>query len=512
MNSFKQMVQKVISENKPEKLIELALYTSLTEKHFDDILKIFSIINQISEISFSEETNSIEVRYSNDTFLMKINKDFICTKIETPQCLLFVILHELLHIIFGDLVSEIIKKDKSINKFVSNIVFDLFINRTILETIFKETVAPPIISSYRKDSIPIVIKFLCPPTLLFKEDIIDLKNNQKIKKLIKKHLIMPYNIKQKMLVELITEFYTKSWFSSINELSVEYMFNTLQKICNLLYKNFIIELPEYIFIGSHGDNKNQNTENNWLKEKIKKHIFDLLKGTLDITKEKTPVYPSATFDPQEFKKVCYAIMQALSKDIKNPMLRKTFVLGHSVLPFPQRKETFILSCGVSPILYKNFLLSKEFDYKKVHLYIDVSGSTQAWWSYIYSLILALKEYIGFPIYGFSTKVISLSLNEIKEGIVYTTGGTDFNCIFEHALENKFEKILIITDGLSEISEKYIPLIKKHLKVYVLFILNDYEEKSIIRTVFFRKQILDKKDKDRTWWVLIKNFQPKPIFW
>jgi vacuolar-type H+-ATPase subunit F/Vma7 len=162
----------------------------------------------------------------------------------------------------------------------------------------------------------------------------------------------------------------------------------------------------------------------------------------------------------------------------------------------------LLSSGVTPILYDNVYFKKDFDEKSVHIYIDVSGSTEDYWGFVYGLILKLKDLIRFPVYGFSTKVVPLELEDIKNGRVVTTRGTDFNCIVKHAVINNFKKILIVTDGYSEFRHENAEILRTQIKPYVVFIASSpHDDEYKLAEEFFKHNILKPKDKNITWWFL-----------
>lgn len=52
-----------------------------------------------------------------------------------------------------------------------------------------------------------------------------------------------------------------------------------------------------------------------------------------------------------------------------------------------------------------------------------------------------------------------SVGNLANGEFETTGGTDFNCIVEHAVEKKLDKFIVFTDGYAGISEENMQLAK-----------------------------------------------------
>ena len=51
------------------------------------------------------------------------------------------------------------------------------------------------------------------------------------------------------------------------------------------------------------------------------------------------------------------------------------------------------------------------------------------------------------VFQFSTEVVSLPLAALRSGRLSTTGGTDLNCVLEHALASpRLRTVLLVTDG------------------------------------------------------------------
>ena len=122
------------------------------------------------------------------------------------------------------------------------------------------------------------------------------------------------------------------------------------------------------------------------------------------------------------------------------------------MPWPGRRENLWLAQGLWPVFFKPPTITVDQDYLRPHVYIDVSGSTRQHQPLIYGLIAHLSDLIGQPVYLFSNTVVEASLQDIRKGRVTTTGGTDFDCVMEHALKNHFRKLILITDGCAEMNE------------------------------------------------------------
>lgn len=88
--------------------------------------------------------------------------------------------------------------------------------------------------------------------------------------------------------------------------------------------------------------------------------------------------------------------------------------------------------------------------KKVHahVYLDVSGSMSDVLPYLLGLLVPYVSSGKANIFQFSTEVDSLSLRDLRKGIVRTTGGTQIACVMDHMVEHSenLHRALILTDG------------------------------------------------------------------
>ena len=69
-----------------------------------------------------------------------------------------------------------------------------------------------------------------------------------------------------------------------------------------------------------------------------------------------------------------------------------------------------------------------------------------WLEDLYGALASLRRYLTSDIHLFSTKVKTVPLAALREGARVTTGGTDINCVLEHALAARPSRVLVLTDG------------------------------------------------------------------
>jgi len=160
--------------------------------------------------------------------------------------------------------------------------------------------------------------------------------------------------------------------------------------------------------------------------------------------------------------------QSLSSKLET-QIKKFFpkIPETSVIPnYRNRRAITSLIADIYNPFFKNKL--RPADFGKVNIYIDVSGSVGGYLEAIYKLACNCRDYINDKLYLFSNKIVAISKEELVEGKVFSTGGTDA-CAFAHALEHDINKMMIVTDGYFNISTELQNKIKKaNMKVLAAY--------------------------------------------
>jgi hypothetical protein len=152
-------------------------------------------------------------------------------------------------------------------------------------------------------------------------------------------------------------------------------------------------------------------------------------------------------------RIAVLIRRMIEPDPQNPREAQLLQPERGVLPWPGRRESLWLAAGVWPVFFNAPAQTRDLDYLRPHLYIDVSASTSEHQPKIFGLVTHLADLIGEPIYLFSNTVVEASLEDMADGKVTTTGGTDFDCVVEHAIRHNFKKVVMITDGYAALNDK-----------------------------------------------------------
>jgi hypothetical protein len=118
-----------------------------------------------------------------------------------------------------------------------------------------------------------------------------------------------------------------------------------------------------------------------------------------------------------------------------------------------KTDALLLAEDVDVLLWKSKKYEYKTDPKLLPIYLDVSGSTYSYLPEIIKLIANVSKDLDY-VWGFSNKVVKHTIEMLTENKINSTGGTDFDCIISHALENKYNHIVVITDGDGSTGYKY----------------------------------------------------------
>lgn len=155
-------------------------------------------------------------------------------------------------------------------------------------------------------------------------------------------------------------------------------------------------------------------------------------------------------EPALSPELAAAVRRALTEDPNHPRRRATRAPTTSPIYAPGRSDWLPLALGFWPALFHGDRFDTADDDQCAHVYVDVSGSFDRHLARVYGLLLGLADEVGRVVHQFSNQVADATLDELARGVKRTTGGTDFDCVFEHASERRYRRIVIVTDGLGEL--------------------------------------------------------------
>lgn len=143
--------------------------------------------------------------------------------------------------------------------------------------------------------------------------------------------------------------------------------------------------------------------------------------------------------------------------------------GYSI-PVPPaitRKDLFSLAGGVIPVVWER-RWGVERPY--IDLYIDVSGSMGHYYGYIPYIYDALRGVRG-RVFQFSTKVVEVDPDDL---FLHTTGGTRFDAVAQHLIDEGSRAAIILSDGHGGLSSRYVDALKAQLETLVYIKVQEYQ--------------------------------------
>lgn len=396
--------------------------------------------------------NSIPTLCIDKRGIIYYNEEFWNKKINTPNKVIESICHELLHKVFGDFT----RSPDELENFAADCVINYAV--TVLTghgDLFD--------SLYAKKM----------PSGLLRQGAYKQAKKSKYDKIYNKIWDKSYLYMQK---------YSRRYgYSNTNNhqachpddfTSIEDVYHALRVLSTKVPQNTVL-------IGSHGGNSNDNKESkpgdqgedidtildremhgkladDLLKQLQKKseagYNTELLKGIIKVISSECTLKQELLKD--------FAISNNINRiktycDVKRKL--------RSVIPIrPSRREMALLASGVYPVFWSNEYTDKRNSNKGIVFYIDVSGSMDRVLPKILGLVVNFRDTLD-KVFVFSNEIHETTLRELAHGKIKSTGGTDFNCIIRHAVENHFEKIIVITDGYAHTNDECKNLALSHIE-------------------------------------------------
>jgi hypothetical protein len=167
----------------------------------------------------------------------------------------------------------------------------------------------------------------------------------------------------------------------------------------------------------------------------------------DLMKRLT-VAPAPRVDPAVLAATRRALLGAADRGRKEA--RRVEGPRPALVPLPDpgdRRAGLARQLGTTPILYRSTLLDpRGRGDGATHVYLDVSGSMDPWLEDLYAALGTLRRHVAKDVHLFSTRVETVPLRALLEGLRPTTGGTEIACALEHALAGRTRRVLLVTDG------------------------------------------------------------------
>jgi hypothetical protein len=118
------------------------------------------------------------------------------------------------------------------------------------------------------------------------------------------------------------------------------------------------------------------------------------------------------------------------------------------IPRHTRRSLVLQALGHPPLLHEATVPRRRRrpSIQPIHVYLDVSGSVANIRPALYGAILDCHGDVHPVVHLFSTRIVDVSLAELRAGVCRTTGGTDLGCVAEHLDTHRIRRALLVTDG------------------------------------------------------------------
>jgi hypothetical protein len=372
-------------------------------------------------LAVSSKVPTACIRRSGGRYRIEFGDAFLRDSLQDDRDLLFVLLHEAFHHVLGHLVGlpPWLRSPRMQN--VANIAADILVNRAVCERFFPGGV-PLLARMYDRKSL--IGSLLRPPEGSMKTTMGPFLANLQAG-----GAAFP-------LAYMAWDVYQAGWFQQSSFEALAGMVRSLVVAAHCAC--------DVTFLGDHRPDRERLPDLPWGTEDEDGAFGAGQCDDLEEDETSDPVEPALS------PELALAVKRALIEDPNHPRRRTAFTAVTSPVFSPGRSDWPSLSMGFWPTLFHGPRFDTSDDDLRAHVYIDVSGSFDAFLSRVYGLILALGDEVGSTVHLFSNQVADATLDELARGLKRTTGGTDFDCVLGHALEHRYRRIVIITDGIGEL--------------------------------------------------------------
>jgi len=355
-----------------------------------------------------------------------VNKEFWFTYITDDRDAEVVLLHELLHIVFGDTDKKINHTEKDLSNFsqdarinaavshiLTNKLYNYCTNLTLLDNLYKH-----------RD-----------------QKLLATRKVARSNKYFKLHSVLypqQYRIYQNDIVDI----------------SDESLRNTIKLMVPLKV------MQETLYLGSHNNSDDDDKSDSIPKpsDSYKDIVSQSLKDIVEsITQSGYGIDINSYILKliQSNQRLQLRVLKRFTISKKLNVLKGFFEEEEpvaDVVPInPSKGDLAQVACGYLPVFWHNTDRFMKESESGCAVYLDVSGSVIEYLPKILALLRNIKRNIN-TIFCFSNKVVEKSIAALSRGEIDSTGGTDFDCVIKHTIENNYKKIIIFTDGYADLKE------------------------------------------------------------
>lgn len=413
----------------------------------------------LSRVTFDDDQNVRTARLRHEgcgRYSLAVARKFLEGYVLDDDDALFVILHELLHKVHGDLHLSLAE---DLPAATANLVCDLFVNSQACSLAFPRG-AGVLARFYDPATFPTNLLLapaqltaaITPPAECLDKTIDDLQalvTDEAERLRILSALADVFAASGCSAPTVVADIYTRVWLHKDSIIGV------VEDLVALIKRGFPfleLVLDADRCLGDHECDGDRGLRNKWQRA-----AESPAPGRGDREQE-TSIDVASGEEVRRFKSAFFnAVRSALDIDIDHPVRRPGMTSDRTVVPCAGRRELPLLAAGRPPVFYQSSTQLAEDSYERAHVYVDVSGSTTDVQALMYGLVAFCGDWIGSPVHVFSNRVHDMSLLDLRRGRCKTTGGTDFDCVIEHAVERRHKKIVIATDGYARLSPRSVRL-------------------------------------------------------
>jgi len=393
-------------------------------------------------LSVREDVDTARIVRARERYRIEFGRDFLDRELVAPKDLAFVFLHEVYHHVLGHLAALPPQFREPAWRPIVNLAADMMVNRAVLQRYFAGAV-PLLERLYRPDRFPECL--LLPPAAYgLSRGVIGPDTRAGRRSLRRMDRALAEGLDRAGLPRPIQQaagrVYRAAWFEEVP------FDRLLGLVADLLRQGLVLVMAWPQFLGNHDPDAAPCDGLPWSERSDPTgessegaRLDDLEERDLD-----------EEIEPALSPVLAQAIRMALVDDPNHPRRRFGAVQQPGVLFAPGRSDWLSLARGLWPAMFHGTTFGVTEEDQRAHLYVDVSGSVDAWIGRIYGLVLALGDEVGSAVHLFSNEVLDRSLDDLARGRVTTTGGTDFDCVIRHALAHGYRRIVVVTDGIGDL--------------------------------------------------------------
>ncbi len=409
---------------------------------------------------------SARLRASSRGAVIEVDPEFVAEKVLEDDSALHLLAHEILHRVRGDL-SRFVHLDFT-TRTLLGLALDMFVDAQLERMWFDGEGAPYLQRLYRPNAFPEML--LLPPIVLLREhgcaEVEDLlavdprtgrfgptyAARSQLHGLLKDAL----NRVGVRRPSAVAELYLNAWLDS------QGFAEFWPQFCDAMAEELPLVLGNVpILLGDH-----ELRDVQWKGDaRILSEVFGIHGGHGKFLRLQELQLDDGQPDPAP---LLAAIRLAMDADPDHPVTRKALTAERGVVGRLGRSEALSLALGCTPLFWTAPLEQEIEDDQRVQLYVDGSGSMDEQLPFLFRLCTALEDHVGDRVHVFSNQVSTALLGDLAEGRYETTGGTDFDCILDHALEQRYRRILVLTDGYGGVDEGLVGRARDaRLEVYLV---------------------------------------------